>query len=161
MVYFVLVLAAVALFMAWQSGRKQGELRERIAQVNSRVYNLRREVYDSQEELKQEITSLKFQLMQVEGKLEITGNMTVDEVGLIHPQANQVLAGFHIGGCSSCAVDGSQRLDLAVAQSGQQLEPVLVALNTLVQYANGKNGHETNGKVPDELLQTPNVELNL
>ena len=48
--YVALILAAFGLVLAWGSNRKNTELRERIAQVNSRVYNLRREMQEAQEQ---------------------------------------------------------------------------------------------------------------
>lgn len=71
---------------------------------------------------------------------------------MVHPLAGQVLASFHIGGCSSCAVDGSTRLDLAVASSGQTVEPIIVALNNLIT-------ESQNGTLSEEILKTPNVQL--
>jgi hypothetical protein len=65
-----------------------------------------------------------------------------------------VLAGYHIGGCASCAVDGSLSLDEAVVTSGGQLEPLLVALNGLVVEG-------SDGMVPEEESRIPNVQLAL
>jgi hypothetical protein len=75
----------------------------------------------------------------------------------MHPQAAQVLAGFHLGGCSSCAVDDRQTLAEAAGVNGRELEPILVALNTLV--AEGKNNNE--GMVAPERLKLPNIQLHI
>ena len=42
--YAALALGLIAILMAWTATRKNKDLRERIAQVISRVYNLRREM---------------------------------------------------------------------------------------------------------------------
>jgi len=152
MVYLSLGLALIGLFMAWQANRKNKELQNRIGQIHSRLFQVRRDGLEAQEAMQQELTRLRFELLKTQGRLQISGEMTMDEVLMVHPMAGQVLAGFHVGGCSSCAVDGSQRLDLALASSGQPLEPVLVALNKLLQ-------HEQNGATSPDLLKTPNVEL--
>ena len=52
-----------------------------------------------------------------------------------------------------CAVDGDQRLDLAMASSGQPVEPVLMALNNLV------SSDSQNEPASSDMLKTPNVEL--
>jgi len=70
----------------------------------------------------------------------------------IHPQAQQVLAGFHLGGCSSCSVDERQSLSEAAAVNGRELEPILAALNTLV----AQNGNDAEATEP---IKTPNVQL--
>jgi hypothetical protein len=51
-------------------------------------------------------------------------------------------------------VDGSTRLGEAVAANGGQLEPVLVALNSLVDEG-------SDGLVVEDRLTTPNVQLSL
>jgi hypothetical protein len=153
MIYAILVLALLGLLMAWRTSRKQKDLTERISQLNSRIYQTRREMLEAQEKTHHDLIALKFDWLKSQGKLQVTPDMTLDEVLMVHPMAGQVLASFHIGGCSSCAVDGSTRLDLAVASSGQMVEPIIVALNNLIT-------ESQNGTLPEEVLKTPNVQLN-
>jgi hypothetical protein len=150
--YAALALGLIAFLMAWSASRKNKDLKERIAQVNSRVYNLRREMQETQEQAQTELLTLKFELLKLQGELQVTGEMKIGEILAIHPQAQQVLAGFHIGGCGSCMVDDSQSLTEAAALNGRELEPILLALNTLVV----QNG---NGQVSPEQLKSPNVQL--
>lgn len=152
--YIALILGGIALFSAWRMGRKNSELQERIAQVNSRVYNLRREMQESQEKAEQELMALRFQLLKIQGELKVTPEMKMNEIAAIHPQAQQVLAGFHLGGCSSCSFDPHQSLIEVAAVNGRDLQPILVALNSLV--AENGNG---NGVVSPERLKTPNIQL--
>ena len=153
LLYVVLLLALIAVLVAWNTYRKQNELKERIAQVNSRVYHLRREMQEAQDKAEQERLALKVQLLQFTGDLKVTPEMTVGEAAALHPQAQQVLAGFHLGGCASCAVDDSQTLAEAAALNDRDLSPILVALNTLV--VEGNNGRAR----PGEQVRTPNVQL--
>ncbi|NJN98128.1 MAG: hypothetical protein HC875_30610 [Anaerolineales bacterium] len=151
--YIALAIGLIGLFLAWHAGRKNGELQERIAQVNSRVYNLRRELQEAQEKAEQEMIALKFQLLKVQGELKVTPEMKMSEIVAVHPQAQQVLAGFHLGGCSSCSFDPRQSLGEVAAVNGRELEPILVALNGLIVESNG------NGAVSPEKLKTPNIQL--
>ena len=152
--YIALAFGLIAIFMAWRAGRKNSELQERLAQVNSRVYNLRREMQEAQEKAEQEVMTLKFQLLKAQGELKVTPEMKMSEIMVIHPQAPQILAGFHLGGCSSCSFEPHQSLGEVVAVNGRELEPILVALNTLVGETG--NGH---GPVPPDRLKTPNIQL--
>lgn len=152
MIYVALLVGLVALFMAWRSGQAVKDLKARNAQLNSRLYDLRAEMHRTVEAQQKAITQLKFEMLRQAGNLKVTGDMTVDEVMMLHPQAAAVLAGFHIGGCASCAVDGSTRLDEAVAGSDGQLEPLLVALNNLVTEG-------ADGLLAEDPLRTPNVQL--
>jgi len=155
MIYLSLGVALIAIFMAWQANRKNTVFYDRITELNGRIYQTRREMLEGQEKMQRELTKLRFDLLKTQGNLQVTGGMTLDEVLMVHPLAGQVLAGFHIGGCASCAFDGSQRLDLAVASTGQSIEPILVALNGLLSSEN------QNEAIPAEMLKTPNVELTL
>jgi hypothetical protein len=152
LIYAVLAVGLIAVLVAWRANRKNKDLGERIAQVNSRVYNLRREMQDSQEQAQQALLKLKYELLKVQGELQVTGQMKIGEIMAAHPQAQQVLAGFHLGGCTSCMVDDNQSLAEAVALNGRELEPILVALNGLV-------ADSPNGEVSPEQLRAPNVQL--
>jgi hypothetical protein len=153
MVYLALLIAVVGLALAWLSFKQNGDLKERIAETNSRIYRLRREKEELQEVTEREIANLRFELLKLKGGLRIAPEMKVGDILTIHPQAQQVLAGFHLGGCSNCSIDGRQSLAEAAAVNGRELEPILVALNTLIDASNGS------APVAPERLKTPNVQL--
>lgn len=155
MEYIALILGLIGILMAWQANRKNKELNERIAQTNSRIYNLRRDYQEIQEQTDARVTNLKFELLKLQGELVVTPETKIGELSHIHPQALQVLAGFHLGGCSSCSVDERQSLGEAAAVNGREVQPILVALNTLI--AESQNGSQE--RIPPERLKTPNVQL--
>jgi hypothetical protein len=155
MEYVALVLGLIGVLMAWQANRKNKELNERIAQTNSRIYNLRRENQEIQERTEARLTSLKFELLKLKGELVVTPETKIGELSHIHPQALQVLAGFHLGGCASCSVDDRQSLGEAAAVNGREVEPILVALNTLI----AESQNSSQGRLAPERLRTPNVQL--
>jgi hypothetical protein len=154
MTYVALLVALVALFIAWRSSRAVKDLKERNTRLNSRLYDLSVEMESTAEAYQKAIAQLKFDLLRQAGQLQVTGAMTVDEVTALHPRAAAVLAAFHIGGCASCAVDGSTCLEEAVGRNSDHLEPLLVALNELVIGGAG-------GLLPGDRLRTPNVQLAL
>jgi hypothetical protein len=156
MVYVALILSVAGILMAWNANRKNKDLQERLSQANSRVYNLRRDMQEQQESTDKALMLLKFELLKSQGDLKISPDMRVGEVLLAHPQAGQVLAAFHIGGCSSCSVDDRQTLGEAIAVNGRDLEPILAALNTMV--VNEANG---NGNGALEPAKLPNIELHI
>ena len=154
--YLALGLSVLAVLIAWSANRKNKDMKERLAQANSRVYHVRRELEESRQQAEQERMLLKFELLKMQGSLTVTPEMKMTEVMAIHPQAQQVLAGFHIGGCSSCSVDDNQTLGEAVAVNGRELEPILASLNSLVAASANGNGH-----VPPEQLKVPNIQLHI
>ena len=154
MEYIALALAFIGILMAWSANRKSKELRERISQTNSRIYHLRQEILENQEQAEQERMTLKFEILKLQGDLKVTPEMKIGEITALHPQAQQVLAGFHIGGCGSCYVDDKQSLAEAAAVNGRELEPILMALNNLV--AGDNNG---SGEISPDQVKVPNIQL--
>lgn len=152
--YAALALALAGLWLAWRANKQNRDLRERIAGVNSRVYHLRREMEEARQQADQTLLSLKYELLKLQGNLSVTGQMAIGDIQALHPQASQVLAGFHIGGCAGCAVDPRQTLAEAAALNGRPLEPILAALNMLVTGS-------SNGPALPEQFKTPNVQLQL
>ncbi len=150
MIYVAGGVAVIALFLAWRSNRKNAVLKERVAQVNSRVYNMRREFDETLRDVHREVDVLRYDLMLLQGTAHITAEMTVDAIIGTNPQAADILAAFHMGGCSGCAVDGSQRLAVAAAQNNQPLKPILVALNNFIKL---------NHDAQDTSMPLPNVQL--
>ena len=150
--YIALAVGIIGIFMAWRTGRKNSEMQEKIAQVNSRVYKLRQEMQETQEKAEQELMALRFQLLKAQGELKVTPEMKMSEIVAIHPQAEQVLAGFHLGGCSSCSFDPHQSLGEVTTVNGRDIQPILVALNGLV-------AESSNGLISPEKLKTPNIQL--
>jgi len=155
MIYVASLLGFLGLFMAWLANRRNKDLTEQVERVNSRVYHLRQALEEAQEKANQEHMALKYEILQLKGDLKITPEMQIGEIISIHPQAQQLLAGFHIGGCSSCSVDNTQSLNEAVSQNGRAIEPILMALNTLI---NESNGQPT---PPQKPLKVPNVQLQI
>ena len=154
MIYVALIISLIGVGMAWMCHKKNGVLQEKLSDTNSRIYNLRRENQEAQEKSEKEIMTLKFEILKLQGDLKVSPEMKIGEIVTIHPQAQQVLAGFHLGGCSSCSVDDRQSLAEAAAVNGRELEPILAALNTLVT-------QDGNALASTEQLKTPNVELHL
>jgi hypothetical protein len=72
----------------------------------------------------------------------------------LHPQAGQVMAALHLGGCSSCAVEAESTLAAACAEQGVDLNGLLDNLNGLFSTNNG------NGDRTAQPVKLPNVELN-
>jgi hypothetical protein len=153
--YVALALALIGILAAWRASRRNKALQEKISQTNSRIYSLRRDLQAALEQAEQERMRLKFEVLKLQGELQVTPETKIGEVMLLHPQAQQVLAGFHLGGCASCYVDGGQTLAEAAVVNGRELEPILVALNALV----AEPGDHSNGTVSPEQLKTPNVQL--
>lgn len=58
--------------------------------------------------------------------------MTVEEALALHPSAKWVLAAYHIGGCSQCAMSEEETLEQVAAGYQLPLDHLLSDLNSLL-----------------------------
>ena len=103
------------------------------------------------EEIAVEMSRLRVDLLQRTGAVVFTPDMTVREAQWLHPQTQQVLAGFHLGGCSNCAVDMNDTLAKVCNQSGTDINVLSGNLNSLVS-----GGRRQSGGV-GQAVKLPNV----
>jgi hybrid cluster-associated redox disulfide protein len=64
---------------------------------------------------------------------EFVGTMTVAEAMQLHPRAREVFAGFHLGGCSHCAIGGFETVEQICEGYGVPLDMLLKSLNSLLE----------------------------
>ena len=132
MEYLTIGLGLLALFMAWRNGRQAKQLQERLDSVNDRYFALAHQLREVEETTQQSLIDLKIAMKRQAGLLKFEPQMTIAEITDMHPMAANVLAGFHLGGCSSCAVRPDQTLISAAQQHNINLPMLLGALKQLV-----------------------------
>lgn len=152
-----LLAAAAALAMIWKLQQELGQATRRLDRYNRALFDVNDEVRTLREELAESRAALRVELMERTGSLHFSPEMTVREATRIHPQVQQVLAGFHVGGCDSCAVEPDETLAQICAEKGVAVESLLGTLNILVGASGGSNG---NGAA-QRLVKLPNVSLEL
>ena len=79
---------------------------------------------------------------------------------MLHPQAQQILAGYHLGGCSSCAIDDGDTLAAICQSSGIAPATLLSDLNRLLEGSRPGDAEHQNG-VHFQPVKIPNVQLDL
>jgi len=62
---------------------------------------------------------------------QFTPEMTVDEAFRLHAGARRVFAGFHLGGCSNCAISETHTIGAISQDYGIPLPMLLESLNAL------------------------------
>jgi hypothetical protein len=169
-----LVVALVAVAYAWKLQQELGQTTRRLDRYNRALFDANDELRRLREELGERTSALRVELMQRTGALRFVPTTTVREAEQMHPQAEQVLAGFHLGGCSSCAVEPDDTLAQVAAEKGVALDALLANLNLLVGAApdgNGGSDGNSNGHSHDQghggngrpgsptLVKLPNVSL--
>jgi hypothetical protein len=152
-----LLIAVLALAYAWKLQQELDKATSRLDRYNRAIFQNSDELRKLREALDEQTAATRVQWMKMTGG-QFTADTTVREAQLLHPQAGQILAGFHIGGCSSCAVEPDTALHTVAEQNGISLPQLLGNLNLLV--AAGDNGHATTNGGP-ALVKIPNVSLEL
>ncbi len=153
--WIALVAAAVALGFAWKLNGELATATRRLDRYNKALFDANDEIRRLRDGVEEEVTKIRVALRQQQGTTAFTPDMTVREVLMVHPQAEQVLASFHLGGCSHCAVEPGDRLTDACEEHGVDLQALVGNLNLLTQ---GQQQVEADSGAP-HLVKLPNVAL--
>lgn len=151
-----LLLALLALAYAWRLQRELDGARERLDRYNRALFKAEESIRALREEVEEATARLRVEMMQRTGAVRFTPEMTVREALLLHPQAQQILAGFHLGGCSSCTVEPDKTLAALCASRGVNEAELLANLNQLLAAQGEQNGIEQL-----RMVKVPNVQLEI
>jgi hybrid cluster-associated redox disulfide protein len=153
--WIAVAVAAVALGLVWKLGGELATATRRLDRYNKALFDANDEIRRLRQEVEEEVATVRVALRQQQGAMAFTPDMTVREVLMVHPQAEQVLASFHLGGCSHCAVEPGERLADACQEHGVDLQMLVGNLNLLTQ---GRQQAGAGNGVP-QLVKLPNVAL--
>lgn len=126
-----ILIAAVAIVAAWRVTQELRTLTGKLDRLQSTLYETRQDQRAQQEQVETKLAALDYATQKATGNLRFDPNIQLMSLYQTEPRAQAVLAGFHIGGCASCAVDENGTLAEAVRERGVDLDRVLKALNTL------------------------------
>jgi len=101
------------------------------------------------EELRKQIRRLDFESKWRAGRIRITPEMRIADILAIHPRMKEVLAGVHLGGCSSCAASESESLAAGAASYGLDVGSIMSEINKFLadpdHYTKPENPHPPTG----------------
>lgn len=127
-----LVIALIALLIAFFALRRSGSLQERLDRSDSALYELRSALKATNQQLDEKISDLKLSMRRQAGEEIFRPEMTIAEAMEVHPRVEEVLAAFHLGGCSQCAVSEVDTIEGACQSYGIDQQALMQALNSLV-----------------------------
>jgi len=153
--WVALVVAAVAMGFVWKLNSELAVATRRLDRYNKAIFDANDEIRRLREGVEDEVAQLRVAVRQQQGNKAFTPEMTVREVLMTHPQAEQVLASFHLGGCSHCAVEPGERLADACQEHGVDVQSLVGNLNLLTQARPSNEG----GNGAPQLVKLPNVAL--
>lgn len=127
-VIVALVVALVALVYAWVAHRQTTDLRRRLERLSGQLYDVNLHLEALQDQLRKTEQELRFTIRQATGQLNYGPETTIGEIQATHPYADAILAGFHIGGCHSCAVSPEESVAAVCARLNVNQTALLAAL---------------------------------
>jgi hybrid cluster-associated redox disulfide protein len=128
-----IIAAVLALVVAYLAFRRSAALDQRLSETNDRLLDLRSQLNDVHNAL----AGLRLELRRQAGDLSFSPTMTIAEAMEMHPQVTQVLASFHLGGCSHCAVSDVDTIEGACQSYGIDQNALMAALNQLIDPKSG------------------------
>lgn len=154
-----LVVAAAALIYGWRLQQENEKLRGRLDRYNRTLFATENDVRALHDELAERTAVLQAEMMQRTGTTRFTPDMTARTALLLHPQVNQILAGFHLGGCSSCAIEPDETLAQICTERGIEVDTLMDNLNMLV--ANVATPQSNGHVAAPTLVKLPNMTLEI
>jgi len=140
MEYAGMAAGLAGLLVAWLAVRRAQKLEQRLDSLYDRYFALSNRMREMDEETQTRIADLGVTVRRQAGLLKFEPQMTIQEAYDMHPRAIEVLAGFHLGGCASCAVSPDQTLGDAARRHNINVDGLLGALRTLADGPNAKAG---------------------
>lgn len=132
-----LIVAIAALLGAFLTARRVATLQERLDRTTSQLAELRTSTSETIGELQDKVNELRLQVRRQSGQPIFDPRMTIADAMNVHPKVAEVLANFHLGGCSHCAVSDVDTIEGACQTYGIDQAALMNALNGLVSGGSG------------------------
>jgi hybrid cluster-associated redox disulfide protein len=132
-----LIVAVVALVGAYLATRRSGALEQQLARVSRSLDELRLELREEQDKSEGQLRDLRMEMRRRAGELSFTPSMTIKEAMEVHPRVGEVLASYHLGGCSQCAVSDVDTIEGACRTYGIDQPALMGALSHLIDASSG------------------------
>ncbi|HEY7534467.1 MAG TPA: hypothetical protein VH878_00795 [Thermodesulfobacteriota bacterium] len=133
MSFVLYIISGISFIIAVYSLIRVFKLKEEVTHARDEADALRRHVGYSLDQLKTDIIAgLKSEMRKQAGAPYFHKDMMIGEALRLHPLAQTVMAGFHLGGCSSCDIKEDHIIAAAAKDYGIDLDKLLESLNGLL-----------------------------
>ena len=134
------ILAVLALLGAFLAFRRAGALQDRLDRTNGQVVELRSAIAASNAEIERRLNEVRLEQRRLAGEAIFDPKMTIADAMNAHPGVQDVLASFHLGGCSHCAISDVDTIEGACQSYGIDQAALMNALNGLISGESGGSG---------------------
>jgi hybrid cluster-associated redox disulfide protein len=129
------VLVAVAAFSACGIAAmvyfRQRACHETLRDVQRRLYVTQARLNEMESFMQKELQTLRALTRRQSGEALFVPSMKIADAIAIDARVRDVLAQFHLGGCSSCAINEDHSIEQAASSYGIDLERLMAALAAL------------------------------
>jgi hybrid cluster-associated redox disulfide protein len=150
MATIALIIAAFAVIVAFFALRRAGILAQNLDRATDSIAELRSALNDTSEKLNAQFNIMRLEQRRQAGETIFTPKMTIAEAMQVHPKVAEVLASFHLAGCSHCAVSDVDTIEGACQTYGIDQAALMRALDELAGGASGGSAGP---------IKTPNVKV--
>src|SRR5262245_23654625 len=120
--------AGVALGLAIITFFRQRYVRDMLRDMQRRLYLAQARLNELESTAQKELQALRSVMRRQSGGPVFEASMKIAEAIAIDPRVRDLLAQFHLGGCSACAVNEEQTIEQAAMSYGIDVDRLLVAL---------------------------------
>jgi hybrid cluster-associated redox disulfide protein len=136
------VLVALAAFGALSIAAitllRQRSWREALRDAQRCLYLTQTRLNELESIVQKELQTVRALARRQSGSLFFEPAMKIADAIAIDPRVREVLAQFHLGGCSSCAINEEHTIEQAALSYGVDLERLMAALTPL---STGQEAH--------------------
>ena len=155
-----LLIGLAGLVCAWLVRQDLDKATRRLDRYNRALYDASDQIRKLEERQAATVAELRAEIARSSGKASFRPSMSVRESYALHPQAQEILAAYHMGGCSSCAVELDDTIAQVCANAGVDVGQVIGDLNTLFAGQLGA-GHANGHANGIQRVRLPNLSLEL
>jgi hybrid cluster-associated redox disulfide protein len=137
MTTIALLIGALSLIVAYLAFRRVDAVEKRLADTHNRLGELSAQLAQAANETREELAGLRLEMRERAGELSFSPTMTIADAMRVHPKVSEVLARFHLNGCSHCAVSDVDTIEGACQSYGIDQRALMAALNQLVDPKSG------------------------
>lgn len=137
MTTLALIVAGVALIAAYLAFRRVNALEKRLGDTNNKLGELATQLAQAAAETREGLAGLRMEMRQRAGEPSFSPSMTIAEAMSVHPKVTEVLASFHLNGCSHCAVSDVDTIEGACQSYGIDQKALMAALSQLIDPKSG------------------------
>jgi hybrid cluster-associated redox disulfide protein len=124
-------MALMALGITVITWFRQQFLRDTLRDVQRRLYLAQARLNELENSVQKELHLLRSLMRRPSDGLLFDPSMKFTDAMTIDPRVREVFAQFHLGGCSSCAINEEQTIEQAAMSYGVDLDRLMAALTVL------------------------------